>query len=756
MRGVGDDESEAVVDAARYVGEGNGAYKHEEVTSGEIRYRYVGQDEGGRFLGDYAVGFTFVGDGSGDYDSRAGDSLFVSRFGNSYVDYVGRGQGRYRPVRRLPLPAVHDLADLALEIRPSSRFRLSSEVAVSRFDRNTFSSIDDGDNSGGAVLVSGSYSTEPILIGGKPVGQLGFESRVRRIGERFAKIDRTDEIEFDRKWNLLPGRSDAETLGEISGSYFFGELVNIRGDMGRLRSGASYESDRGAFSFSERLASLPRVEYSQEQIRGRSLMSRYTSDWVRQRGRAERSLWRFTPSVGFEREDKEDIDSLTTGFQFTEVWGTLAVNNTGTVGALAEYRVRKDREYADQRLLPRSEAATQTYALDIRRWRNLTAAARYVHRTREFKTVFRESLDDIQTDMVDVRANYAPLKRAVHTEVTYRVASEQVAGRERVFLRVAEGEGDYIFDEALNEFIPDRDGDYILRTVPTDDLEPVVNVRASLRQSFDLQLWGVGSWSSDLGKVFANLSSVSYLKVEEKTRDRDIGALYRLDFSRFRQDSATVFGSLTLQQDLYLFEHARANSLRLRYRYLDEKNNQFITGGEKRQAREGSLRWRTKLGPRTSAEIEMGRSTIARLFEEAGRRNRRIISERGAVNMSYWPTSEVELGMKLGLAADVDRMPDPATEAFLRDVELRWSYAWRGRGRFRSSLGVSRVTVEPEGRPISFEMAQGSRQGDSSRWLVGLDYSMSKNVTATISYDGRSEPGRRTIHTGRVEARAYF
>ena len=134
LEAAGDDAALAHDDGVEFVGAGEGDYAQVE----EGVFEYAGADSG-----DYDLSFERADGGDYDYDYVRG----------AYV-HVGEGEGDYRLGRSLPRPIDKGL------IAADARFALPGggsvvvEGAVSSLDRNTFSSLDDGDNVGNAEVVS--------------------------------------------------------------------------------------------------------------------------------------------------------------------------------------------------------------------------------------------------------------------------------------------------------------------------------------------------------------------------------------------------------------------------------------------------------------------------------------------------------------------------------------------------------------------------------------------------------------------------
>ena len=151
----------------------------------------------------YAVVFTDVGAGEGDYEAS------ISALGRTYYRYVGRDRGRFVPGRRLVAPEARDLIAARAGGELASGLSLATEAAVSRHDRNLLSAQDDDDNVGGALSLNGEWRLGRLWRG-RP-NALELRWRGRAVSERFSAPEPIDPAFDYRRWNassdtILDGR----------------------------------------------------------------------------------------------------------------------------------------------------------------------------------------------------------------------------------------------------------------------------------------------------------------------------------------------------------------------------------------------------------------------------------------------------------------------------------------------------------------------------------------------------------------------
>ena len=149
--------------------------------------------------------FTRVGPGLGAYqDSSVVNARVVFAF-------VGQGNGAYRIGRALPLADSHQLWAMTGG-GGSGPFTVDLEGAVSRHDLNTFSTLDDNDNVGGAgrarVALAGRV---PGALG----GAAGLELLARAVGRKFDPFARLERPFEQEDWGLPLG-ADLERQARVS------------------------------------------------------------------------------------------------------------------------------------------------------------------------------------------------------------------------------------------------------------------------------------------------------------------------------------------------------------------------------------------------------------------------------------------------------------------------------------------------------------------------------------------------------------
>ena len=754
---AGGDPTRAVLSGVTRV-DSNGLYKIVDtlLAGGEPRqfYRYAPGDTASR----YVVTFSFIGTGRGEY-ARQSVGVFLWR---------GPGGGDYLPVRLVPLPQSNQILDAALTVFPLDGIRVEGEYARSSFDANRVSALDDTLSGGNAFSFGAVLSPKKIRIGGLRLERIDLLLRERYVDRNFVSIDRTREIEFNRKWGLDTLLQEEEEIREASLTIVPVEAFRIGGSYGSIRRGERVNSTRLDGRLSLQGQGLPTVNYYIEKIRSENLSLNNDAAWLRQKALAEYTLGWLTPTVRYEAENRE-ILSLADGlllpgsFRFSDVSAGIKASGLGTFSAFAMLGVRVENVYSAGTVIRESRALTQNYGARLSSWNDLSSSLDLTLRNRDYTETFeQQGRADVTTVLVRSQTRYTPLRRGIETDLLYQVSTEQSSRLQRIFVRVAPGSGQYRYLGDLNnngiadeeEFAPVRfDGDYVAVTVPTDELLPIIDLNASVRlrltpsRFLDAQGWA--------GGVLRALSTETYARVDEKSTEKELKKIYLLQFGSFQQDSTTLGGSTIFTQDIHLFEGKPDFSLR--FRFNERQGMNTLSGGVERfYGRERSIRLRWQFLRELAAELDLENRTDRVTSAQASSRLRDIVGNDIRLDLSYRPEQNVQFGLALLLSNATDSSPAVPLEADINTQTVRWVLSFEGAGQLRLEGSREEVLLLGPSQVYAFELTRGRVPGKTWLWRAAFDYRITSFIQATAGYDGRAEGGRAPVHSARAELRAFF
>ncbi len=261
--------------------------------------------------------------------------------------------------------------------------------------------------------------------------------------------------------------------------------------------------------------------------------------------------------------------------------------------------------------------------------------------------------------------------------------------------------------------------------------------------------------SSLIGKIVAPISSETFWRIEENSRETDYANIYLLKLSTFQNENTTIRGSNYIQQDFFLFENEQELSLRFR---LTQRTalNEFSSGFERYYNRERSVRIKFKMIKEISNQTDLINQIDNVSAPANSNRIRAISSNNFLSEFSYRPEKNIEVGFRIKAGRSEDTHPNVPTIIDLNSQLIRFNLSLLGTGRLRIEIERNELSANTTENFIPYEMTNGNQIGKNYFWRLNFDYKLSSFLQTTISYDGRVQGTNRVVHTARAEARAFF
>jgi hypothetical protein len=416
-------------------------------------------------------------------------------------------------------------------------------------------------------------------------------------------------------------------------------------------------------------------------------------------------------------------------------------------------------------LIRYSKALTQRYGFLYQGVSWFNADMDFSIRDRKYSSAAIEQGNiDNKSVLVNSRLRFAPLSSAVSTDVMYSVTSERTAKVQKLFVLVPVGQGNYVYLGDLNnngiqdenEFqLTNFDGNYIKLNIPTDQFFPTVDLKTSLRFVLKPSRYLYSGAQSFFADVYNNFSAETYVRIDERSKDPNTDNIYFMHLNTFLNDSNTLAGSQLLQQDVYLFENNPTYSFRFRYQQMTGMN-QYSSGNERSLNIQRSLKGRLGLTSDITTQIEYVIKTDRTLAPINSIRNRNIAGNNINTDLAYRPIQQIESGLQLNFTKAEDTYPVKKTNVSINQEILRFVYSFASKGRLRVEIERDEVLMNVNDTNFPYELTSGKPAGKSYYWRGIFDYSISKNLQASVNYDGRVEGKKQVIHTGRAQVTAFF
>jgi hypothetical protein len=702
----------------------------------------------------YNVTFSYVGSDSGDYNQES--------LGN--YSFVGIKKGDYLPIIFLPLPELKQEANIVLGFSPEKDIQLNLELAGSIWDRNRFSNLDNADDFGYARNIFFNLNPKEIKLGSINFGKIGFSYKDRYIQSKFTSLDRINEVEFNRDYDITNASTpENEELREINLNLLPADGIKFNSMVGILNRGSLY-SDRYNNTLSVSSNNI-NLNYNLDYVSSND--SSIGSKWLRQTGDGSYSFGIVKPGVQFLSEDKRDKSAagdslLSTSLKYYEVDPYITFATLFGLDLTTKYSVRTDYAPLNGGLYKQADSFAQIYELKYSGIREVNSELDFTYRKKKYAEPFK-NLGSLDNETILIRSQTRfNFWQSTTGNFYYEVSTEKTAKLQRVFVKVPVGTGNFKYlGDLNNNGIADAnefqstlyDGDYVQMYIPTDQLYPIIDLKTNTQWDFDFSKVFTGNSFYD--DVLSSFSTETQWRVEEESQEPNYSKIYLLKFRYFLNDSTTLNGSNYFQQDVFLFRNHQ--DLSMRFRYLQRKGlNQYSSGVERSYNRERSLRINFKMVKEISNQTDLVNSDDNLIAPAGSNDIREVTSNTISSDFSYRPEQQIEFGFVIKVGKSQDNHPTKPTIINLNSQSIRFTLSFAGSGRLRAEFDRNEFTANTLTNYIPFELTDGYQIGKNYVWTLNFDYRITQNLQSSISYTGRAEPNSRVIHELRAEARAYF
>jgi hypothetical protein len=755
---AGDDQLQAVVRGAVFVGEGNGNYRDSLViSSNDTIYVWTGRQQG-----DYSVTFTDVGQGQGSYQRES----------IGYYTYVGENAGRYLPVQLLPLPRTYDMLALRTAVN-FSQFTSDIEINGVQNDANSLSALDKGNDLGLAAVWNWQYQNPKWAA-------LRLRQQWRYRSTNFTSLERFDQANFEDYWALTtnPSGRAAEVQNETSLRLQPHRSTDLFVDAGYRQQENIFNSLRWREKTQTKLADSLRIAQEINQAHTRYQAGNYATV-AKASGAIERPLAAFRLALNGDWQQREEVfpDSLKRGWQ--EFGGEAQLRHkfanyesSVTFGLQREAAIYPTsyQTYADSW---QSNVASSLRAKDAQLRVSWFHRDRVINetfqrldsetRSRVFNTQFADtSLVSKKTDLIKIWYRHSFPAINADLRFDYEVGSEQTPIIEKFYLEVPTGSGNFVYDSTLSEWIPDINGTHTLLFLPTGSFQPVTAVLSNI--GFDWQ--GRGLYSpldlqrSALNRILSKLRVNTLLQIEERSKSEDLLSLYLLLPDALQADS-TLSGSTRLRSDLYYYFAGQRHYLNMRLQVRDALNRIFLNtnDNDKQNNRSLDLIHHYVFSRNFTNDLRFGYAVRKRTSGNSSASPENITSFLLEEQLRWQFFRNWTQTIAIEGAFEKNAVPQNFIELSYLEARTRTAIPLAGKGRVEASFTLTDVSVinADPGYQLPFNMAKGKKIGTSLAWGAQVGYAISRYIDFSLNYSGRRDANFvRVLHTGQAEIRAFF
>ena len=740
--------------------------------AGKILYEkvFIGPDSFYQYAVDplvakYNLSFIDVGIGKGNYipDFNGANGKVYK-----YVAPVGNiKQGQYEPIIILVTPKKQQVVNLGIDYTISKTTLLKTEVAMSNYDVNTFSTIDDGDDRGFAAKFQLS-NTSQLSSKNKLLLSTGLDYEM--VQQKFKPLERLRTVEFSRDWglSLTPRPATENIIRATAGlknnknhslNYQFinyHRSDNYNGFQNSLRHAATWKgwqfnnelvatnfntaTDKGSFV-------RPVIDMSKEfrRLNNWRLGFRYALEQNTARNKATDTL---TP-LAFSFDSYAVY--LKSGEQRKNKYGITFFTRSD------KYQQGKDFIRGDRSL--NLNLQTELLANPKRQfYLNTTFRKLKVYNT----TVSKQKEDETILGRAEYVMN--EWKGLLTGNLLYEVGAGQEQRRDYAYLEVPSGTGQYAWIDynsdgiqQLNEFelaaFPDQ-AKFIRVFTPTNDFLKAnyttfnyslnINPRSVLNQA-DLK---------GMKKLLSRLNLTTSLQISKKSVAKG-----DFEFNPFKyevNDTALITLNTVL---LNTFSFNRFSG-KWGFDLSNLRNNgkSLLTYGyESRKLNDWLIKWRWNISRAFSLTVNGKKGLNALYTPQFNNRNYQldIYTAEPSFIFIRGTAFRIMTGYKFESKRNLPLYGGEKSNSHSMTLESKYNI-------LQTSSVTGKFTYNninydfPANTTVSYIMLDGLLPGKNYLWSLTFSKRLLNNLELSFQYDGRKPGTARTVHVGRASVTALF
>jgi hypothetical protein len=192
--------------------------------------------------------------------------------------------------------------------------------------------------------------------------------------------------------------------------------------------------------------------------------------------------------------------------------------------------------------------------------------------------------------------------------------------------------------------------------------------------------------------------------------------------------------------------------------YNEQKSKQLLSNGVESRTDQSvisnnRINFSTVFSSQTDLEYEI-RSNASEAFDS---RNFELDIYKAGEKLSYQPGTSYRISLLYNITEKTNSTGDSGERSLTQQGGVEFRYSTVKRGLLTAAFNLVHIEFnQPENTPLAYEMLEGLKAGVNYTWNLSIQKNVSSALQLSFNYEGRKSEGIKTIHTGGVQARAFF
>ena len=704
----------------------------------------------------FVLSFTELGANKGDYIQS--NATVNGRVYQWVAPVDGIPQGTAAPIILLIAPRKTQMVSIGGAYQINKANNVTSELAFTRNDVNTFSDIDNADNDGFAYR-GGHQFKQQLNSKVSLTTNVNYEF----AAADFVPLERYRPVEFNRDWNIFSTTKTNEHYANAGVTFAGGDRWNMSLQSSAFIRANNYvgflQSTSGKYQTNKWL------------FTGGGSFLQTTTDTIgsaffRPKASATRifpKLNQWRTGIDYEGEHNEVAQNdslLVVAFYYDQIRWHIANADTSKNTVQAEYIYRKDKLPYQGIFKHVTDGNTYAVSGALNKKVNNRYSWQLTYRTLDIIDTTLTLLEPEKSLLGRLQNGFTIKKGLVTGDLFYELGTGQEPKREYTFVEVEPGLGVYTWNDyngngtqELDEFeiaVFADEANFIQVFVPTDEYiqSNVTGFSYSLGINPKTIWFNKKGWQGFIGKF----SVQSNLQMTRKVLDDQ-------SFNSYNP-FGTIEDSLLVSSNNYwlntVYFNRSGNKFGIDYSYLSNFTKQVITvGPESRGKDEHKITLRYKIFTPITLNVTY----------YVG--NKLLASEGFTAKNYFIPYFTIEPKITV-LKSSVFRTSiyyqytesnNTESTELLESHELTFDMRYNVVAKSTISAKFSYVNIRFDGieeSPVGYAMLEGLNNGNNILWNVSIDRKLSQLLQLNVSYEGRKTGESSITHVGRLQMRAIF
>ena len=711
----------------------------------------------------YNLVFTDVGANKGNYIP-----YFNGSNGKVYqwvAPVSGVAQGNYEPAQFLVTPKKQQIITLATEYNITSRTILKTDVALSSYDVNTFSSLNKNDNKGVAgklVLLQNNKLNKAL--------QLNTTLSYEWAEQNFKPLERLRSVEFSRDWGLpIVTTTASEYLPKASFELKDNKNNSLQyAAEGYLRSDA-YKGFRQSL---QHLHTINNWQFKTSLSYTNNSTPTSTGYYFKPNIEVSKLLKKFysyTIGTSYALEHNEQryntTDTiLSTSFAFETISAFVKSNQAKYNKWSFNYFTRTDKIPYQKLLLQTDRSNNFNLQADL--LQNQNHQVRFNITYRELQ-VINQSITNLKPDnslLGRVQYNINEWKGFVTGYLLYELGAGQEQRRDYSYLEVPAGRGQFAWNDyngdgiaQLNEFEIALFADqakYIRIFTPTNQY-----IKANYNQfNYNININPKAIAASIKNKKFKNFVTRFNLQSSLQTSKKIIsdGSLYFNPFESNINDTALINLTNTFSNTVSF--NRTSSSWGVDITNVNNHNKALLTYGlESRQLQDWSIRARVNLKKEYTLEVVQKFGTNELSTPQFNNRNYNITVVNTEPKFTYTNSTKYRLQASYQYLKKQNSVDFGGEQSVANSLNIEGKYNSVQSNSLLAKFTYTNIAFTgTQNTTVSYIMLDGLLPGKNYLWNIEFTKRLNNNFEISFNYEGRKPGESRVINIGRASVRALL